>query len=34
LLALVESGSLDLSLLLEAVDNVTVRPSDLVRETL
>lgn len=33
-LALVERGSLDLSLLLEAVDDVTVRPSDLVRETL
>jgi len=33
-LALVESGSLDLSLLLEAVDNITVGPSDLVRETL
>lgn len=33
-LALVESGSLDLSLLLETVDNITVRPSDLVGETL
>jgi len=33
-LALVESGGLDLSLLLEAVDDITVRPSDLVGETL
>lgn len=33
-LALVEGSGLDLALLLEAVDDVAVRPSDLVRETL
>jgi hypothetical protein len=33
-LALVESMSLDLSLLLKAVDHILVAPSDLVRETL
>ena len=33
-LALVERGRLDLSLLLKAVDDVAVRPSDLVRKAL
>lgn len=33
-LALVESGGLDLSLLLKAVDDITVRPSDLVGKAL
>lgn len=33
-LALVERSGLDLSLLLKAVNNIAVRPSDLVRQTL